>query len=131
MKCILLGLLAALSVQSVYSAPFQNRGCDSGTTNTSDIRYDFVLGLVSGGGPIADLLPGWAFFAGTDRAPTIGYNSFPLDGPNATLISQDAATSYRFPVEGSYAALFDSGSPVTSISYSLHQQGDIPAGVKY
>jgi len=109
MKCIVLGLLAALSVQTGYSAAFQNLGFDAGTTKTSDIGYDTGIGLVSGSGPIADLLPGWQLFAGTDRSPSIGYNSLPLGGPNATLISQDASAFYRFPIEGPYALLLDGG----------------------
>jgi hypothetical protein len=128
MKKNLVGFLAILSIQTGYSAPFQNLGFDAGTTITSTIGPDPNTGLVGGGGPVADLLPGWQFYLGTQQGSLIGYNSFPLDGPYGTLITQDASSFYRFPVEGPYAVVFD-GRGTTS--FALHQQGDIPVGVKY
>jgi hypothetical protein len=128
MKCVLLGLLAALSVQTGYSAPFQNLGFDAGTTNTSDIGYG--LGgsdLVQGSGPIADLLPGWQLFAGADRSPTIGYNYTSARRSKRHAHQPGCFSILSVPVEGPYALLLDGGFPLSTV-YSLHQQGDIPAG---
>jgi len=121
MKFVLfLAGLVLLSANGI-AAPFRNLDFEEANTNSTFFLPSGLPSFYEGVGPVADLLPGWKLFHGTNQLDTVGYNLH--NGPLFTLID-------RFFVEGhiepgliqAFGIFIDSGDE----EFSLFQRGDVP-----
>lgn len=118
-------ICCALPLLTTGAASFQN--LDFSAANTNNVVYN--LGVYSGSGNTADLLPGWQLYFGTTLQSSMLFDAFMPVGPGnaAILFGTDpkAGLAGLFPPEHKYALWLraDSfyGQPV-----SLVQRGDIP-----
>ncbi|MBI3417790.1 MAG: hypothetical protein HY043_21065 [Verrucomicrobia bacterium] len=127
-KCLFItGCLFALIMRVSLGAAFQNLDFEMVNTNTSTLRvYPEDERFLYGGGPIADLLPGWQITNGGVKVITIAYNAYcgsRIDGGDAGIgIFQPGAPPYKTP---DYA-LFFSDCADFSTPTTLSQRGDVP-----
>jgi hypothetical protein len=112
------------------SAPFQNLDFEQANTNTTSFPGNSPP-FVKGSGPVADLLPGWQIYHGTNQSTVIGYVYIQLAPGYGTLITRDTAQFYLSStggaIDGDFAPLF---IPDDQPFYLL-QRGDIPVDAQF
>ncbi len=111
----------------VLGAPFENLDFENAITNSlrDDPKYSGLIGSV------ADLLPGWELFHGTNLVTSVSFNpptfSIRIEGGAAITASGWGMP----PLEGNYSLSLLIPGGFNPDPYTLIQRGDIPADAKF
>jgi hypothetical protein len=106
----------------LWAQPFQNLDFESANvSNLPPNQFEFV--------PVADGLPGWSAYIGTNELTQVGHNAISLGGANVGVLGPTNAFQ---PLQGSYSAILQAGGVVGNPGdpASIAQTGLIPASAK-
>lgn len=99
---------------------FQNLGFEN-----SSIPQDHPPGFVA----IADALPGWNGYLGTNQQTEVFYNSVSLGAPNISLVGTNGVGGRS--IEGGYSVILQGGTTeLMPVSASIDQSATIPSNAQ-
>jgi len=123
-KWMILGAILHLSFTSgLWAQVFQNLDFES--ANVSNLpagQFEFVS--------VADGLPGWSAYTGTNQLTQVGHNLITIGGADVGIWGPDYGFGFP-PLQGAYTAILQPGPFIgQGPSASIAQTGVIPASAK-